>query len=182
MLEIARSHATSAKGPNCLASSVRRLVSTPLFAKGNANTGNPACFSVRHVFGCADWAKNKRRRFFQRHFTGSTADVTLAKFRLPDLQTTAPITSWPLCRWRIAISRRFMSVRCARCQIGPIILLTAGRHAAGSAPLQTHSGMIAGSDIVFDAAVRHAGVVRVKNVHQLTRLGHWLQFRAPTAC
>jgi acetyltransferase len=37
----------------------------------------------------------------------------------------------------------------------------------GSAAVETHSGMAAGSDVVFDAAVRRAGVVRVQNIGQL---------------
>jgi acetyltransferase len=52
-------------------------------------------------------------------------------------------------------------------RIKPIVLLKAGRHAGGLAAVETHSGMAAGSDIVFDAAVRRAGVVRVKNIGQL---------------
>jgi len=47
------------------------------------------------------------------------------------------------------------------------VLLKAGRHAGGLAAVETHSGMPGGSDIVFEAAVRRAGVVRVKNIGQL---------------
>jgi acetyltransferase len=60
-----------------------------------------------------------------------------------------------------------MSALRSAARIKPIVLLKAGRHAGGLAAVETHSGMAAGSDIVFEAAVRRAGVVRVKNIGQL---------------
>jgi acetyltransferase len=47
------------------------------------------------------------------------------------------------------------------------VVLKAGRRAAGNAAAQTHSGTIAGSDDVFDAALRRAGAVRVQSFVEL---------------
>ena len=64
-------------------------------------------------------------------------------------------------------ARRFMSSLRSAARIKPIILLKAGRYASGSAAAQVHSGVAAGSDAVFDAAIKRAGVVRVRNIGQL---------------
>jgi acetyltransferase len=48
----------------------------------------------------------------------------------------------------------------------PIILVKVGRHAAGSNSM-SHTASLVGSDDVFDAAVKRAGVVRVQSISQL---------------
>jgi acetyltransferase len=64
-------------------------------------------------------------------------------------------------------ARRFMSALRAAAYAKPVVVMKAGRKAAGSKAALTHSGSIVGSDDVFDAALRRAGVVRVRAFTQL---------------
>jgi acetyltransferase len=64
-------------------------------------------------------------------------------------------------------ARRFMSALRAAAYAKPVVVMKAGRKAAGSRAALTHSGSIVGSDDVFDAALRRAGVVRVRAFTQL---------------
>ncbi len=168
MLEIARSYNVRVLGPNCLGIIRPVLGLNATFAKVSANAGNLALVSQSGAMCAAvlDWAKSNGVGFSSVVSLGSTADVDFGEvleYLIYDNRTHYIL----LYVEGIRNSRRFMSALRSAARIKPIILLKAGRHAAGSAAVQTHSGMIAGSDAVFDAAVRRAGVVRVKNVGQL---------------
>ncbi|MFZ2853913.1 MAG: bifunctional acetate--CoA ligase family protein/GNAT family N-acetyltransferase [Rhodocyclaceae bacterium] len=168
MMEIARSYNVRVLGPNCLGIIRPDLGLNATFARVNANVGNLALVSQSGAMcsSVLDWAKSNRVGFSSVISLGSTADVDFGEildYLIYDNRTHYIL----LYVEGIRNARRFMSALRSAARIKPIILLKAGRHAAGSAAVQTHSGMIAGSDIVFDAAVRRAGVVRVKNVGQL---------------
>ena len=168
MMEIARSYNVRVLGPNCLGIIRPDLGLNATFARVNANAGNLALVSQSGAMcsSVLDWAKSNRVGFSSVISLGSTADVDFGEildYLIYDNRTHYIL----LYVEGIRNARRFMSALRSAARIKPIILLKAGRHAAGSAAVQTHSGMIAGSDVVFDAAVRRAGVVRVKNVGQL---------------
>lgn len=168
MLEIARSYNVRVLGPNCLGIIRPELGLNATFARVNANVGHLALVSQSGAMcsSVLDWAKSNRVGFSSVISLGSTADVDFGEildYLIYDSRTHYIL----LYVEGIRNARRFMSSLRSAARIKPIILLKAGRHAAGSAAVQTHSGMIAGSDIVFDAAIRRAGVVRVKNVGQL---------------
>ncbi len=63
----------------------------------------------------------------------------------------------------ISNARRFMSALRAAANAKPVVVLKAGRLSFGNRAAFTHSGTMAGSDIVFDAALRRAGAVRVRS-------------------
>ena len=64
-------------------------------------------------------------------------------------------------------ARRFMSALRAAAYAKPVVVMKAGRRPAGSTAALTHSAAIVGADDVFDAALRRAGVVRVRVFTQL---------------
>lgn len=167
-MEIARSFGIRVLGPNCLGIIRPELGLNATFAKVNADVGNLALVSQSGAMCSAvlDWAKSNRVGFSSVISLGSTADVDFGE--ILDYLVYDNRTHYILLYIEgIRNARRFMSALRSAARIKPILLLKAGRHAAGSAAVQVHSGMIAGSDSVFDAAVRRAGVVRVQNVGQL---------------
>jgi acetyltransferase len=64
-------------------------------------------------------------------------------------------------------ARRFMSALRAAAYTKPVVVMKAGRKPAGSKAALTHSAAIVGSDDVFEAVLRRAGVVRVRAFTQL---------------
>ncbi len=167
-LEIARSYGVRVLGPNCMGIIRPELGLNATFARVHAVTGNLALVSQSGAMCSAvlDWAATNRVGFSSVISLGSTADVDFGE--ILDYLVYDNRTHYILLYIEgIRNARRFMSALRSAARIKPIILLKAGRHAAGSAAVKVHSGMIAGSDTVFDAAVRRAGVVRVKNVGQL---------------
>jgi len=168
MLEIARSYNVRVLGPNCLGIIRPDMGLNATFARVTANAGNLALVSQSGAMCAAvlDWAKSNGVGFSSVISLGSTADVDFGE--ILDYLIYDNRTHYILMYVEgIRNSRRFMSALRSAARIKPIILLKAGRHEAGSVAAQTHSGMAAVSDAVFEAAVRRAGVVRVANVGQL---------------
>jgi acetyltransferase len=64
-------------------------------------------------------------------------------------------------------ARKFMSAARAAARNKPVIVVKAGRHAAGARAAASHTGALAGSEAVFDAAVRRAGMLRVDGLEAL---------------
>jgi len=63
--------------------------------------------------------------------------------------------------------RNFMSAARAVSRVKPIIALKAGRSAAGAMAAASHTGALAGEDSVYDAALKRAGILRVKTFEEL---------------
>ncbi len=63
--------------------------------------------------------------------------------------------------------RKFMSAARSVSRIKPIIVLKAGRSAAGAKAAASHTGAMAGEDAVYDAAFKRAGIVRVDTIEEL---------------
>ena len=167
-LEIARSYGVRVLGPNCLGIIRPEIGLNATFARVTASEGNLALVSQSGAICSAvlDWAASNKVGFSSVISLGSTADVDFGE--ILDYLVYDNRSHYILLYIEgIRNSRRFMSALRSAARIKPIILLKAGRHAGGSAAVQVHSGMLAGSDIVFDAAIRRSGVVRVKTIGQL---------------
>jgi acetyltransferase len=167
-LEIARSYGIRVLGPNCLGIIRPELGLNATFAQISASVGNLALVSQSGAMCSAvlDWAKSNQIGFSSVISLGGTADVDFGE--ILDYLVCDNRTHYILLYIEgIRNSRRFMSALRSAARIKPIILLKAGRHAAGSEAVKMHSGMFGGADTVFDAAIRRAGVVRVKKLGQL---------------
>ena len=64
-------------------------------------------------------------------------------------------------------ARKFMSAARAAARNKPVIAVKAGRTEAAARVATSHSGALAGTDAVYEAALRRAGVLRVKSVRGL---------------
>lgn len=74
-------------------------------------------------------------------------------------------------------ARPFMSALRAAACAKPVVVMKAGRRAAGSRVALTHSASIVGADEVFDTALRRAGAVRVRQFTQLVSAAQCLASR-----
>ena len=67
----------------------------------------------------------------------------------------------------ITHARKFMSAARIAARTKPVIVVKAGRSAAGAKAAATHTGALAGADLVYDAAFRRAGMLRVDDLRDL---------------
>lgn len=168
MLEIARSYGVRILGPNCLGLIRPTLGLNSTFANVNAKAGNLALVSQSGALCAAilDWAKVNDVGFSSVVSLGSSSDIEFGE--ILDYLVYDNRTHYILLYVEgIRNARRFMSAVRSAARIKPIVLLKAGRYESGSAAALLHSGVKAGSDAVFEAAIKRAGVVRVSNIGQL---------------
>ena len=113
-----------------------------------------------------DWAKQNQVGFSNVISLGPYTSVDIAQV-LDYLASDAQTHSIVIYLEGISNARGFMSALRSAARAKPVVVLKAGRKAAGNRAAQTHSGAIVGSDDVFDAALRRAGAVRVRSFVEL---------------
>ena len=168
VLESAQRYGLRLIGPNCLGVMRPDIGLNATFNKGSAITGNLAFVSQSGALCTAilDWAQSNDVGFSSVISMGSSLDVDFGEvldYLISDVKTHSIL----LYIEGIRDARSFMSGIRAAARIKPVILVKAGRHAAASQAAMSHTASLVGSDDVFDAAVRRAGVVRVKTITQL---------------
>lgn len=64
-------------------------------------------------------------------------------------------------------AQKFMSAARAAARTKPVCIVKAGRHVEGARAAATHTGALAGSDAIYDAAFRRGGLLRVFDLTEL---------------
>jgi acetyl coenzyme A synthetase (ADP forming)-like protein len=64
----------------------------------------------------------------------------------------------------IARGRKFIDICRRASKVKPFIVIKAGRSEAGTRAVSSHTGSLAGTDRIYDAAFEAAGVIRVKTI------------------
>lgn len=155
-------------GPNCLGvmNPVYGLNAT--FAKGMALPGNLAFISQSGAMCTAvlDWSFQEKVGFSAFVSIGSMADVNWGT--LIDYLGSDPHThSLLLYMETVGDARSFMTAAREVALEKPIIIIKAGRSQAAAKAAASHTGSLAGSDEVFDAALERIGVLRVNTIAEL---------------
>ncbi len=166
--KIARRDGIYLLGPNCLGFQRPHLNLNASVAGDMCAPGPLALVSQSGALTASilDWAKKNAVGFSTVVSLGPNTAVDLAQV-LDFLAADAKTHSIVVYMEGISDSRRFMSALRAAANAKPVVVLKAGRKAAGNRAALTHSGTIVGSDDVFDAALRRAGAVRVRSFVQL---------------
>lgn len=155
-------------GPNCLG--VMNPVSgmNATFASRMARPGSVAFVSQSGALCTAilDWSFSEHVGFSAFVSIGSMADIGWGD--LIDYLGDDPNTkSILLYMETIGDARSFLSAAREVALTKPIIVLKAGRTEAAAKAAASHTGSIAGSDAVLDAAFRRSGVLRVTEIQEL---------------
>jgi acyl-CoA synthetase (NDP forming) len=79
----------------------------------------------------------------------------------------------------IKYGRRFIQIAKKVTVKKPIIALKAGRSAAGARAAASHTGAIAGSDKIYDAAFEQSGVIRARDMEEFFDMGKALAMQPP---
>lgn len=168
MLEAARPHLLRILGPNCIGLIIPGIRFNASFAGATALPGKIAFVSQSGALTTAvlDWAAENDIGFSKFISIGNSADIDFGDI-LDYLASDPDTRSILLYVESIKHARKFMSAARAAARNKPVIVVKAGRSAAGALAAASHTGAMAGSDVVFDAAVRRAGMLRVDTTHDL---------------
>ncbi len=168
MLRAARPHTLRILGPNCLGLLVPSLGINASFAHAPALPGALAFLSQSGALCTAvlDWAASKRIGFSHFVSLGDGADVDVADL-LDFLGGDAGTHAILLYLESIRGARKFMSAARAAARNKPVLVIKGGRVTEGMRAAASHTGALAGSDAVYDAAFRRAGWLRVDEIAEL---------------
>jgi acetyltransferase len=155
-------------GPNCLGIMMPGADLNASFSAHMPDRGNLALISQSGAIaaGMVDWAAQRAVGFSGIVSIGDQLDVDIADlldYFAMDEKTQAIL----LYIEAIKDARKFMSAARAAARIKPVVVVKSGRMAQGARAAATHTGALAGSDAVYDAAFQRAGMLRVSDLREL---------------
>jgi acetyltransferase len=168
ILQIQKKYNLRIIGPNCLGIIHPDINLNATFTGKMPKPGNMAFISQSGALGSAilDWALHENIGFSHFVSLGSMIDVAFGD--LIDYFGTDPRTKSILMYIEgIVDARKFMSAARHFARSKPIIVVKAGKFAESAKAAASHTGSLTGEDMVYDAAFKRAGMVRVDEVNDL---------------
>ncbi|MEM7545388.1 MAG: bifunctional acetate--CoA ligase family protein/GNAT family N-acetyltransferase [Pseudomonadota bacterium] len=168
MLDAAQPHLLRIIGPNCLGFQVPHIGLDASFAHLAPAKGGLALLSQSGAIVTAmlDWAAARGIGFSVTASLGDMADIDVGDmldYLAADRQTKAIL----LYLEQVTDARKFMSAARSASRAKPVIAVKAGRSAAAARAAASHTGALAGSDEIYDAALRRAGIIRVTDLEEM---------------
>ncbi|MBI2708073.1 MAG: CoA-binding protein, partial [Proteobacteria bacterium] len=168
MLEAAKLQGVRIIGPNCLGiiNTEVKLNATfsPLFPK----KGNIAFVSQSGavLVSLLEWAHSMDIGFSKVVSVGGLSDLNFAdylEYFKSDQQTEVIL----LYVEAITEAQRFLRIAKETVMKKPVVVIKSGRFQAAAQAVRSHSGAFAGSDTVYDAAFRQAGLYRLYDLQNI---------------
>lgn len=164
----ARRHGLRLLGPNCFGVVSPGAKLDVSFAAGSARPGDLALISQSGAVEAAliEWAAERGVGFSGLVSLGDMVDIDFGDcldYFAADRATRAIL----LYVEAVTDARKFMSAARAAARTKPVVVIKAGRHRQAATAAATHTGALAGSDAVYDAAFRRAGLLRVGDLDEL---------------
>ncbi len=168
VLENARRYGMRVLGPNCLGLMNPMIGLNATFAASIARPGKVAFLSQSGALctSILDWSLDENVGFSAFVSVGSMLDVSWGD--LIDYVGRDPHTSSILLYVEsVGDARSFLSAARQVALVKPIIVIKAGRTEAASKAAVSHTGSLAGSAMIFDAAMQRVGVLQVDRIADL---------------
>lgn len=168
MLDAAKPYLLRIVGPNCVGVLAPYSGVNASFAPAPAKRGGLAFVTQSGAMATTvlDWANARGIGFSHVVSLGDMADVDfgdMLDYLANDVRTTAIL----LYVEAITSARKLMSAARAASRVKPVIAIKAGRHLASAKAAASHTGALAGTDAVYEAAFRRAGIVRVIDLDEM---------------
>ncbi len=167
-------------GPNCLGVIHPPSNLNASFAAAMAPPGRVALLSQSGAIctSILDWALERHIGFSSFVSVGGMLDVDFADLLdyFGDDHATRAVVMY---METIGDVRKFLSAARSVSRAKQVIVVKSGRHEAGARAAASHTGALAGSDAVFDAAFRRAGVLRVTTIPDLFNMAEILTMQPP---
>lgn len=168
ILEAGRGACVRVLGPNCIGLLIPPIGLNASFAHRSTSHGKLAFLSQSGALVTAviDWAAARSIGFSHIVSLGDMADADFGD--LIDYLAGDPDCSAILLYIEaITQAPKFMSAARRAARVKPVIAIKSGRNASAAKAAASHTGALAGADAAYDAAFRRAGIVRVRELHDL---------------
>ena len=168
MLAAAQPHLLRIIGPNCVGVMVPGIGLDATFAHVAPPPGDLAFVSQSGgmITAVLDWAQPRGIGFSHVVSLGDMADVDFGDM-LDYLAIDPAIRAILLYVEGITHARKFMSAARNAARAKPVVVVKAGRFTESGKAAHSHTGALAGSDAVYAAAFRRAGMLRVDTMTEL---------------
>lgn len=181
-LDAARPYCLRLLGPNCIGLLLPGLKLNASFAHRAPAVGDLALLSQSGalVTTIIDWAADRNIGFSHVLSMGEMADVDFGDM-LDYLAADPASRAILLYAEQVTNAPKFMSAARRAARAKPVIVLKPGRHAASASAARSHTGALSGSDAVYGAAFRRAGLLRVNSLEEMFSAAETLHYspRAP---
>ena len=168
MLEASKPHCLRIVGPNCIGMMVPEIGLNASFAHAMPLKGDLAFLSQSGAMISAvlDWATGEGIGFSSMVSMGNMADVDLGDM-LDYLAGDSKNRAILMYLEQVTDARKFMSAARSAARIKPVVVIKSGRHEEAAKAAHSHTGALAGSDEVYNAAFHRAGILRVLDMEHL---------------
>jgi len=168
IVELKRKYNLRIIGPNCLGIIRPSNNLNATFAKKMPKPGNIAFISQSGALGTAilDWATHENIGFSNFVSVGSMIDVAFGDL-IDYFGTDSKTRSILMYIEGIENARNFMSAARHFARTKPLIVVKAGKFGESAKAAASHTGSLTGDDMIYDAAFKRAGIVRVEEIADL---------------
>ncbi|MDD5778537.1 MAG: acetate--CoA ligase family protein [Candidatus Thermoplasmatota archaeon] len=167
MVETARKHGMRILGPNVFGLYSAAASINATFGPGNIRPGNIAVISQSGALGIAMIGKTAEENMGLSTIVsiGNKADITEAEL-LQHLFTDDITDVIFLYIEGLENGREFMDLVKQKPRDMQVLAIKAGKSEVGARAVASHTGSLAGSDKIFDAAFKQAGVLRAETIQE----------------
>jgi acetyltransferase len=155
-------------GPNCLGLISTHVRLNASFAGAMPPAGGIALVSQSGALGTAILDRAAEDGLGISHFVsvGNRVDISEPDL-LAALEEDPATTVIALYLESVNDGQRFLEAAGSAVRAKPLIALKSGTSDSGARAVSSHTGSLAGSDVAYEAAFRHAGIVRARSVQDL---------------
>jgi len=194
VVAIAQKHGIRVLGPNCLGVFYAKTGVDSLFlpetktlttgdeviATPRPMPGNIAMITQSGAFGCAalDFLTGRQMGVSKFVSFGNKCDASesdILEYLLYDKETKVIL----IYLEDVKSGRDFLRVAKKVSLKKPIVVIKSGKSESGARAAASHTGAIAGSDKVYDAAFKQAGVIRAKDMEEFFDIGKAFAMQKP---
>jgi acetyltransferase len=168
VVEAARRNRIRLLGPNCYGVIRPQHAFNASAGHDMPRRGNVALVAQSGAICTAmiDWSEQRQLGLSAVVSMGAAADVDFG-----DILDFLAVDSHTQCILLyvegVRNARRFVSGLRAAARLKPVVVFKAGRHAAGTRAIRSHTGAFVGSEDVFHAVTERAGIVQVGHLEEL---------------
>jgi len=180
--KISARHGLPVLGPNSLGLQRPRIGLNVSMAHRCPPPGRLAFISQSATLanGILDFAFSKNVGFSTFVSAGAQADIDIAD--LIDFLSVDPFTTGIVLYLESVMNgRKFVSAARAFARTKPLVVVKGGKYFESRQAALTHSGVLAGEDLVYDAVFKRAGLVRVDEILELFNVSETISKQPPPA-
>jgi acetyltransferase len=169
LVDIIQKGGMSVVGPNCEGIFNANDNVNLTFAPKHPPKGGISFISQSGALGANTmfrWAAERQVGFSKFSSSGNEADLSSADYL--EYLSQDPATKVAMIYLEgVKDGRKFFEALRKTCQVKPVVIMKGGETTIGARAVESHTGVLAGSDAVFSAACKQAGAVRVYDADEL---------------